>query len=197
MNIKTIFFYLLIGTILSCKGQKSDKSIKIVDKNTGFQMNLPKGFEELTENESSKILSDGKKNIDQIYDTDVEISDIKPKLFKFDDNNYFLINIREYDPKIDGDYSKAVNESNGLLYRTYIRSFENAKVDSLNEQKRIDNINFTKYSLFVNIPPKTKMKVINYTSFVKNRDLTIALVFKDENLGSEVINAIETAKFKK
>ncbi|KIA83949.1 hypothetical protein [Kaistella jeonii] len=197
MNIKTIFFYFLIGTILSCKGQKSDKPIQIFDNNTGFKMNLPEGFEEISANESKELLNDGKEKIDQIYDTDIDISDLKPKLFRVDDNNYFLVNITDYDPKIDGDYINAVNESNRLLYRTYIRGFEKSKIDSLNQQKKIGNVDFTKYSLSINIPPKTKMKVINYTSFVKNKDLTIAVVYLDENIGNKVINAIESAKFDK
>ena len=140
-------------------------------------------------------MNDGKKNIDKIYETNIDISDLKPKLFRVDDNNYFLVNIRDYNPKIDGDYNNAVNESNDLLYRTYIRHFENSKIDTLNQQKKIDNIDFTKYSLSINIPPKTKMKVINYTSFIKNKDLTIAVVYLDENIGNDVIDAIETAKF--
>ena len=197
MNIKTIFFYLLIGTLSSCEGQKSEKQILIVDKSTGFKMFLPKGFEELTENESDKIIIAGKKNIDQIYDTDIEISDVKPKLFKLDKNHYFLINSRAYDPKTDGDYATAVNESNGLLYRTYLRSFENSKVDSMNQQKRIDGFNFAKYSLLINIPPNSKMKVTNYASLVKNKDLTIAVVYSDDNIGNDVINAVESAKFEK
>lgn len=160
-------------------------------------MNLPEGFEELSENESEKILSKGKKSIDKIYDANINISDIKPKLFKIDENNYFLINIREYDPKIDGDYDDAVNQSNGLLYRTYLKSFANTQIDTLNQQKIIDNTEFTKYLISVKASPNTEMKVLNYTSFVKNNDVRIAVVYIDDNIGNKVIQEIGNAKFEK
>ena len=49
----------------------------------------------------------------------------------------------------------------------------------------------------VKVSPNTEMKVINYTSFVKNNDVRVAVVYIDDNIGNKVIQEIGNAKFEK
>ena len=115
MNLKLTLYGILLLFVLQCKGPESKSQIQIVDKSTGFRMNLPKGFQQLTEAETDKMLTLGKKQVDALHNSDIDISDKDPIIFKKDNNNYFMIHVKEYDPSIDGDYNEAVRNTKNEL----------------------------------------------------------------------------------
>ncbi|KMQ59465.1 hypothetical protein ACM46_20455 [Chryseobacterium angstadtii] len=193
MNLKLSFLYLSLLLIISC----NRKEIQIVDKAIGFSMNLPGGFQKLDQRETDQAINLGKEKFKKIYNADLDISNLKPNIFEKDRDNYFVLNIKDYNPQIEGDYSQAVYESNIQLYNTYRQNFTGAKIDTLTAHEKIDQIDFTKFSVSIDIPNKAKMQVVSYTSFIKNKDFTASVVYLDEEIGNEMINALKKAKFKK
>ena len=135
-----------------------------------------------------------KKQIDKIYDTDFNIDGIEPNLFKKDDNNFFLINIKDY-PSAEKEYQDEVKKSNEMLFNTYKKSFPNAEITQFNESKKIGNVSFNIYSLKTVISKSVVMKVVGYTSLYKGKDITLSAIYLDDAIGEEILKSINSAKF--
>lgn len=175
--------------------QNSTNPIHIVDKELGFKMDLPRGFTKMDSKEVGAALQMGKKQIDKIYDTDFNINGLEPNLFKKDDNNYFIINIKDF-PDSEEAYQKEVAKYNRLMYTTYQKSFPNAELTEFTETKKIGNVVFTKYSLKAVVSKALTMKVFNFNSLYKGKDVTLAAVYVDDEVGQEILKAVESASFK-
>lgn len=186
------FVFITINQIF---GQNSLNPIHIVDQELGFRMDLPKGFAKMSSQEVGAALKMGKKQIDQLYDTDVNINGLEPNLFKKDDNNFFIINIKDY-PSSEKAYQEEVATYNQLMYNTYQKSFPKAELTEFTETKKIGNVVFTKYSLKAVVTKTLVMNVFNYSSYYKGKDVTLAAVYTDEEVGQEILKAVEGASFK-
>lgn len=198
MKKNFIHFLLILITFVNCNGQESSKQIHIIDSTTGFKMLLPEGFLKIDEKETEKTLQTGKTKFDELYKTDIDISGSKLNMFKKDNNNYFLLSVKDFDPKIDGNYETAVNNTNNLLLSTYEKAFSTGKIDTSTSRIKIDNTDFYKFTISLQLASKTNMKVLNYTSLINGKDFTMAVVYKSDEIGVEIKNAIEkTAVFKK
>ena len=198
MKKNFIHFLLIIITFVNCNGQESSRQMHIIDSSTGFKMLLPEGFLKIDEKETEKTLQTGKTKFDELYKIDIDISGSKLNMFKKDNNNYFLLSVKDFDPKIDGNYETAVNETNNLLLSTYEKAFSSGKIDTSTSRIKIDNTDFYKFTISLQLTSKTNMKVLNYTSLINGKDFTMAVVYKSDEIGVEIKNAIEkTAVFKK
>lgn len=182
-------------SIYKMYAQNSTNPIHIVDKELGFKMDLPRGFTKMDSKEVGAALQMGKKQIDKIYDTDFNINGLEPNLFKKDDNNYFIINIKDF-PDSEEAYQKEVAKYNRLMYTTYQKSFPNAELTEFTETKKIGNVVFTKYSLKAVVSKALTMKVFNFNSLYKGKDVTLAAVYVDDEVGQEILKAVESASFK-
>lgn len=195
MKTNLLVIFLLLFKVSLVFGQESKKNIHIVDQELGFRMDLPKGFAKMSSQEVGAALKMGKKQIDQLYDTDVNINGLEPNLFKKDDNNFFIINIKDY-PSSEKAYQEEVATYNQLMYNTYQKSFPKAELTEFKETKKIGNVVFTKYSLKAVVTKTLVMNVFNYNSFYKGKDVTLAAVYTDEEIGQEILKAVEGASFK-
>lgn len=194
MRTKQSFIYIFLFLVNLVYGQDAQKPKQIVNREIGFRMDLPKGFSKLSEQEKAKALDMGKKQIDKIYDTDFNIDGIEPNLFKKDDNNFFLINIKDY-PSAEKEYQDEVKKSNEMLFNTYKKSFPNAEITQFNESKKIGNVSFNIYSLKTVISKSVVMKVVGYTSLYKGKDITLSAIYLDDAIGEEILKSINSAKF--
>lgn len=195
MKLKTLFISFFFFQISLVFGQSTQNPIHIVDKELGFKMDLPRGFTKMDSKEVGAALQMGKKQIDKIYDTDFNINGLEPNLFKKDDNNYFIINIKDF-PDSEEAYQKEVAKFNRLMYTTYQKSFSNAELTEFTETKKIGNVVFTKYSLKAVVSKALTMKVFNFNSLYKGKDVTLAAVYVDDEVGQEILKAVESASFK-
>ena len=112
MKIIIVLAFISAFTLSSCKESAPITDIHIVNKEIGFKMKLPAGFRKMNASETEKTLQLGQKTLENIYETDLEIDDLEPHIFKKDDNNYFMFNVKDFDVEIDGDYSELVAENN-------------------------------------------------------------------------------------
>lgn len=195
MNLKTILLLFLTLIFINCNNKESNNEVQIVDHNTGFQMELPKGFQKMDNGEADKVLKVGKDNIDKIYETNIDISDVEPTLFKKDKDHYFLFNIRNYDAQIDGDYNELTLEANKLLLSVYQQSFPNSKIDTSTSKEKIDKMVFEKYSLQIDFPESKRMNVITYSKLINKKDFTLAVIYSNDEVGQQVLNSIKQSKF--
>lgn len=195
MKLKILFISFFFFQISLVFGQASQNPIHIVDKELGFKMGLPKGFTKMDNKEVGAALQMGKKQIDKIYDIDFNINGLEPNLFKKDDNNYFIINIKDFSAS-EKEYQEEVAKYNRLMYTTYQKSFPNAELTEFTETQKIGNVVFTKYSLKAVVSKALTMKVFNFNSLYKGKDVTLAAVYMDDEVGQEILKAVESANFK-
>lgn len=194
MNLKFIVLSLFL-LFFNCQGQELSDQIQIVDKITGFKMDLPEGFEQLTDSEMSKMMTIGKEKIDNVYHSDIELSGGDPMMFKKDNYNYFIIHIKDYDPAVDGDYNDAVVNTNNVLYETYRQTFKNANIDTFSSSEKIDGVTFDRYSIKIEIPPKTNMKILSYSTYKEGKDIAVSVAYSNDEIGEEILKALRSAKF--
>ena len=195
LKIKLLQLIFLLYILNSCEAQET--KVEIYDPLTNYLTYLPSGFQKLDENKTNRALNLGKKTLEEKTNLTIQIDDLKPNIFQKDVNNYFIINVKKYDEKIDGDYNEAVTEYNNTIKETFKQAYENAKISDKTSKIKIDNVEFTKYLLSVVTPNQVDMKVVNYATFKNNNDLAISVIYLDNEIGEEIVKSIETAKFKK
>lgn len=116
-------------------------------------------------------------------------------IFKKDNYNYFIIHIKDYDPAVDGDYNDAVVNTNNVLYETYRQTFKNAKIDTVTSSEKIDGVTFDRYSIKIEIPPKTNMKILSYSTYKEGKDIAVSVAYSNDEIGEEILKALRSAKF--
>lgn len=197
MKILFALAFLSTFALSSCKESVPKEAIQIVNKEIGFKMKLPEGFRKMDAYDTEKTLKLGEKTLEKIYESDLEIDNLQPHIFKKDDNNYFMFNVKDFDAETEGDYSELVTENNYLMYDTYRQVFPTSTIDTLSRKEKVRHIVFDTYQMTINIPPKTKMKAKVYSSLIKGKDFVLAVVYQNDKIGEEIIKEIKAAKFVK
>jgi len=201
MKISTIVFIFSAVFLLNCKEKSGKPGTKINDNTTGFSMTVPGSFPKLDSPAKEGQLKKGTRQLNKLHDSELEFdlnSIEKANIFQADENNLFLLNTKEYNIDTQGNYNEAISELNKFAYQTQQLNFPNAKLDSATLKEKIDGIEFTKYILNAKISDDKTMHVVNYYHLFKdNKDFIASVIFTDEELGKEVLQAFRASKFKK
>lgn len=194
---KLCTFLLFLVFIKSC-AQEKQESIKIVDKSTGFQIVLPPNFSQLSESEKSKKLNQGKDKIDELFESDIDLSGVgEAQLFKVDETNYFIFSVQDFDPKVDGDYLDAINETNSTVIDAYKKAFPDKEMTYKTVSEKVDGVKFIKFILKMKLSERTTMNVINYNKLFGTKDFIASIIFTNMENGRKMEEAFRNAKFKK
>lgn len=169
-----------------------------MDKSTGFQIVLPPSFSRLSESEKSKKLNQGKDKIDELFESDIDLGGVgEAQLFKVDETNYFIFSVQDFDPKVDGDYLAAINETNSMVIDAYKKAFPNKEMTYKTVSENVDGVKFIKFILKMKLSERTTMNVINYNKLFGTKDFIASIIFTNIENGRKMEDAFKNAKFKK
>ena len=198
MKIFKLCTFLLFLVFLKSCAQEKQESIKIVDKSTGFQIVLPPNFSRLSESEKSKKLNQGKDKIDELFESDIDLSGVgEAQLFKVDETNYFIFSVQDFDPKVDGDYLDAINKTNSMVIDAYKKAYPDKEMTYKTISEKVDGVKFIKFILTMKLSERTTMNVINYNKLFGTKDFIASIIFTNMENGRKMEEAFRNAKFKK
>lgn len=196
--IKHIPLLLLVVFIFaSCKKSEPEKPFVIYDHNTGLSVTLPLGFEKLNDAETNKILNVGGKFVEENFDKKVDFTNKEIAFFKSNDTNYFIFNVKDFETESHGKYQLILKKRYDLQYDSYQKMFEGSKIDSLHSKEIMDKVEFSKLYISIKLPNTKFMKIISYATLKDKKDISIMMMYDDEELGMEMKKAINTIQFKK
>lgn len=198
MKIFKLCTFLLVLVFLKSCAQEKQESIKIVDQSTGFKIVLPPNFSRLSESEKSKKLNQGKDKIDVLFESDIDLSGVgEAQLFKVDETNYFIFSVQDFDPKVDGDYLDAINETNSTVIDAYKKAFPDKEMTYRTVSENVDGVKFMKFILTMKLSERRTMNVINYNKLFGTKDFIASIIFTNMENGRKMEEAFKNAKFKK
>jgi hypothetical protein len=203
---KTIFLFLTIACILSCK--KTDKHLygnKDIIKNNifenkeiGWKMEIPTNWKILKKEKSNKDSIEGYEIIEsstgEKYDKSQFTNILK---FEKDMFNTFSSTIEKYDIEIHGDWNKTNNKLKNLIYESYLK--QGIKVDSSSiKTETIDGVEFKTYEFTLyNEKNEIALNQIMFSQYLNGFDFGVNINFNNEEDKKLLLKHWRESKFMK
>ncbi len=150
MKAASIIFIFSTTFLLNCTEKKP--GTKIIDNTLGFNMTVPGTFPKLDNSAKEGELKKGTRQLKKLHDSELEfdLSSIESaSVFRHDDNNLFLLNIKNYNINNQGNYHEAINELNRFAYQTQALNCPIAKLDSVTFIEGVGGVVFLWFFFFI------------------------------------------------
>ncbi len=195
--MRTLLLTLLVSSIFlqNSKGQTTTTSKEFFNKEFGWKIEIPQGFEAVTAEEWMRLQNRGADAIEKTYDAEVENRAKTIFVFKSDQFNYFESNYQPFDTATDGNYLESFKDVNNILYGTFEAQIPNAKLDSSSSQEIIDGKLFQTFRVTITIPGKIVMEFLMYSSLFNNKEFTVNIMTVDKEKQRILLNAWRSSKF--
>lgn len=188
----TITFVSLIFTILTFGQQKN----KYNNDKIGWQIYFPDSFKDMNLNKQPVKIVVAKNNTEQkpnISETKNETEEIKYQGSNF---NFFYAIIENNKENID--LKKKAEEQNKSLIDALKASNPHVKFDTKYSFEKIDNIEFYKSELTMDLGNNISQHFIIYFGKIKDYNANFSIVYANENEETkEILTAFKNSKFGK
>ena len=187
-EISVIGFLLLI----SCQ---EEKEITIDNDDFKWTINIPENFKEVSEKNWEKVKSDGIDTFEKVSDQNVKKSDIENTLFAYKNGKFHTLesNFKVFDTT--KNYSKSNTELNIVTYNSLKKAMSNTELDSLSSKQMISGMEFDTFEINFSYPNGEILTTKSFRKLFGNKRFTINILYKDEEIGKELINSIVNSKF--
>ncbi|WP_304064368.1 hypothetical protein [Pedobacter glucosidilyticus] len=191
--------YLLICLTIAiqcCNGQTKPKK-EIYNKDFNWTITIPENFQNVSAEEWSKLQNKGADAIEKTYDEKVINQSKTIFVFKSDQLNYFESNYQPFDIAIDGNYLESCKNVNNMLYETFKTQMPDIKIDSTSTIEKIDNLEFQTFKMKVEYPNKMVLNVLMFSRLFDKKELSVNIMYVDNNKGQQMLESWRKSKFTK
>ena len=178
--------------LTSC--EKNEAKI-IANDDFNWTVTIPKNFRELSESEWEKVENKGIDVFEDIYGKEAESKATLLFAYKKGDFQSFQSYYKIHDLETDEDYSKSNHELNKLMYKVFEEMVPNGKLDSIASVAIINGLEFNRFDINIDFPDGMKMTTVDFSRLFNDKDVTINIVYTNENIGKKLIEDILNSKF--
>jgi hypothetical protein len=189
-------FICLISITQSSFGQTTTTK-EIYNKDFNWTINIPEGFESVSSEQWAKMQDKGADAIENTYGEKIVNQSKTIFVFKSDELNYFESNYQPFDTSKDGDYSESCKNVNEILYETFKTQMPDIKIDTIRTVEKIDNLEFQLFKMKIEYSNKMELNVLMFSRLFDKQELTVNIMYMDENKGKLMKNSWLKSKFKK
>ncbi len=196
MKLLKYFLFSLAFIVWGCGGQEQVPH-KVYVEEFKWTITIPKTFTKMTKDELEKNKRKGAEAIEkttgeEIEDKTVPLFAVKSDKMNLLESNYQVVDIKEY-----GSYVDYRNLINSVLYDVYKNMFPNENIDTSSTTELIDGLEFYVFNLNLKSSIGTTLKVFSYSRLFDDKDLTVNIIYSDENKGKLLLDAFRNSKFEK
>lgn len=192
-NLKYFLIYLLTAFQI-CIGQTTAKR-EIYNKDFGWKITIPENFENVSEDDWTKMQNKGADAIEKTFDEEVINQAKIIFVFKSDQLNYFESNYQPFDVAVDGDYLESCKNIHEILLETFRTQMPKAKIDASRTVEKIDNLEFQTFKMKIEYPNKMVLNVLMYSRLFNNKEFTVNIMYVDNTKGQMMSDAWENSRF--
>lgn len=135
--------------------------------------------------------------MEQTVGEKIENSSTTIFVVKYDEMNYLEANHQPYDSIADPDYPAYFRSTNEVLYATFKEQMPNAAIDTATTEEQIDGLLFQKFRIKITMANNLVLKIIMYSRPFGNKELTLNMMFMDEDRGFRMMSAWKKSTFGK
>lgn len=173
---------------------------KFTYKPLGWTIELPKGYSLISEEEGQRVQDKGVKMIEATYDTDLEdVLEPTTTLFmlKNGPTNYMEANLQAFDPAKDGDFNEVNREVSGIILQTFKDQMPKAaKVEMSVSNEVVGGKKFFVAHYIIMLPGSIKLDMFMYSRLFAKKNLTINIMYLDNEQGKILMNSLRSSVFK-
>jgi hypothetical protein len=191
--MKNTFVVLVVVLFAACS--KPTPSVEVYNKDFGWTIVIPEGFDSVKTEDQAKMLEKGKAAVEETYGKEVENETKSIFLFRSGLTNYIEANQQSFDVAVDGDYLESRKALNEVLYDTFIDQIPGSKLDTTTSIEEIDNLDFYKTEIIVTYPNEMVMNVLMYSRLFDDKDFSVNIMYTDEEKGKQMKEAWLASRF--
>lgn len=158
---------------------------------------IPEGTKTVSNEEWTKLEEKGAAAIEKTYGEKIENTAKTIFVVKYDDRNYMEANQQPYDSISDPDYPAYFRSVNDILYTTFKEQIPTATIDSATTEELISGLTFQKFRISISLQNNMVIRVYMFSRPFGNQELTINMMFADEEKGMRMMSAWKKSIFEK
>lgn len=207
MTLRHILLLLIFFTfIFSCKEVDPNKQIdegKIenntyVSQDIGWEMEIPKGWEIVTMEETKSYEKKGLDAIEDMIGEDIDVSNLKNLVsFKKDMFNLFQSDSEAFEIEYEDEWEESNIALKDFLLETYIDQGIKATASDISTES-IDGLEFMRYEFTLYSPDdKVILNQLIYTRLINGYDFGVNINYNNEEDKNEMLRVFRNSKFRK
>ena len=196
--MKKLIYFTIAVTILteSCKNKVIPERT-IFNEEFNWTITIPKDFENINAEEWAKVQNKGAEAIEKTYNQEIKDRPNTIFVFKNDKFNSFESNYQLYDTLVDGNYFETFKSLNEIIYQTFISQMPGTTIDTISSTEIIDSLMFLKNKMKIVYPNNMTLNVLTYNRLFGNKDLSVNIMYVNEDKGKQMIDSWKNSKFGK
>ena len=194
-------FLLIIIMLLSIQASNaqvdtSGKEREVYNKEFKWQIKIPAGFENITDEQYAQLKKAGKDAMQKSTTAQIDSSTRRIFAFKNSKLNGFDSNYQYFDPKVFGDFKSSCKNEFDLMYKTLVAQMPaGAKIDTTISKEIISNLTFQTFKAKAVISDRLQLNIQLYVRLFDKNVFTATIVYFDEKNGTLLQNAWKNSKF--
>jgi len=179
-----------------CHAQVDTTKHEFYFKQFNWHVTIPKDFKTLSQQELTEIKEKGRVAMEKTTNQTIVDNSIPIFSFKSDQLHYFSSSYQPFDPSINGDFKIVCKRVDDIVYNSISQQMPpGTKVDSTITTETVDKLNFQCLKVISTLPNKLKINVLMYNRLFDKVELTVTIMYVDENKGNQLLKAWRNSKF--
>ena len=185
---------ILLFFFVGCKEQPSNE---IYIDEFKWSIRIPEIFSQEDLKKWEKTREAGRKEMEKTVGHEIVQGTRVLFVFRDYNQNYFEANTEPYDTAREGDYIETCERMNDLAYQTIVSRLPGATIDTSKGTQLIDNLLFQKLAITTTYPDDTKRNTVIYRRLFDTKEITIGIMYVDNEKGKMMEDALLLSKFGK
>lgn len=190
----TALFIALFALSISGRAQNTDAA-EFYNEDLKWTFQIPDSFVGANPERWKAVQSNGKKGIEDTYNTQLKNKVATLIILKCGNDNFFEATSEKYDEERKGNYLLFCRHMNDVIYTTFTTQRSDAGIDTSTAVDMIDGLPFQTINIKCSFPGGA----IKYVSIARRlfagRELTVSMMYADAAAGNRMKDAFRKSKF--
>jgi|SRR6185312_1402177 len=179
-----------------CYAQTDTTKHEFYFKQFNWHVTIPREFRSLTQEELIKVQETGRVAMEKTTNQTIVNNSTPIFSFKSDQLHFFMSNYQPFDTAVDGDYNSVCKQVDDIVYNTLSQQLpQGTRIDSTLTTETIGKLTFRCIKLIATLPNKVKINLLMYNRLFDKVELTVSIMYVDEDKGTQLLNAWRNSKF--
>ena len=190
--------YYLTVCLIICLFCSCSKPTDYYNKDFKWSIRIPAAFNAYSKKDWGKVQVRGLTAIENAYNIRLPKRVTTLFIFKNSKNNYFEAVCEKYDVAGRGsDYNKNIDQNYGIMYFTLFDQIKHVSIDTVMTSENIDGLIFRRIKFKCIYPDRPVDYSITYNRLFGTTELTVSIMYNDEEAGDSMVASFRNSKFGK
>jgi hypothetical protein len=187
-------FFIFISLLIASSFAFAQQAQEFYSQEFGWRIHIPASMALVSAENQKKLQEKGADAIEKTYGEQVVNETTTLFMYQKGMMNYIEANHQPAD--LNEDYREECKAVNELVYETFRTQIPGASIDSASSVQHVAGLEFHVFKVDIHIPNTTV--VFHGQMFSRrfnNRELAVNIMYVDENIGRELLDAWFKSKF--